>query len=65
MLRKTNYGVLVEDTGTPNENELDLITICDCAKMVGIEVIEGHTAINIGFVAMVMRKMKKMLEDKK
>ncbi len=57
MLRKTIYGVLVNDLGTPTKDESDLLCIIACAKSVGMEVIEGKTAISIGFCAEVMRRL--------
>ena len=57
MLRKTNYGLLVDDE-TPNKNEKAIDYIVESARSVGIEVIEGKTALDIQFMAEVMRKLR-------
>ena len=58
MLRQTIYGVLVDDDGNLNKNERALKYIVDCARVVGVEVIEGETAINMPFIAEVMKRME-------
>ena len=64
MLRRTNYGLLVDDDGKPNKNELAIDFIVESARSVGIEVIEGKTALDIQFMAEVMKKLREKQEPK-
>ena len=64
MLRRTNYGLLVDDDGKPNKNELAIDYIVESARSVGIEVIEGKTALDIQFMAEVMKRLREKQEPK-
>ena len=56
-MRKTIYGMLVDDDGM-NDNEKAMLYIKECAESVGIEVIEGKTAFSMQFMARVMCKLR-------
>ena len=62
-LRLTNYGVLVYDDGTLNDNEIAINYIVDCAKYVGIEIEYGKTALDIIFMAKVMKELRDKIND--
>ena len=62
MLRRTNYGIWVDNDGKPNKNELAIDYIVESARSVGIEVIEGKTALDIQFMAEVMKRLKEKQE---
>jgi hypothetical protein len=62
MLRQTNYGLIIDDGGKPNKNELAIDYIVESARSVGIEVIEGKTALDIQFMAEVMKRLKEKQE---
>ena len=62
MLRRTNYGLWVDDDGKPNKNELAIDYIVESARSVGIEVIEGKTALDIQFMAEVMKRLREEQE---
>ena len=62
MLRRTNYGLIVDDGGKPNKNELAIDYIVESARSVGIEVIEGKTALDIQFMAEVMKRLREKQE---
>ena len=62
MLRQTNYGLCVDDDGKSNKNELAIDYIVESARSVGIEVIEGKTALDIQFMAEVMKRLREKQE---
>ena len=65
MLRRTNYGMLVDDLGTDSEDEKCLAYIVETARSVGMAVIPGETAISIKFCAEVMRRLKNTKRKKR
>ena len=65
MLRRTNFGMMVDDLGTKTEDEIALDYIVDTARSVGIAIIPGETAISIRFCAEVMRRLKSAKKKKK
>ena len=62
MLRRTNYGLWVDDDGKSNKNELAIDYIVESARSVGIEVIDGKTALDIQFMAEVMKRLREKQE---
>ena len=58
MLRRNVFGLIVDDIGTPTREEVDVLYILECAKDVGMEVIEGKTACSISFCAEIMRRLR-------
>ena len=59
MIRRTTYGLWVnDDTGTLDENEKSFLYVIACAKSVGMEIVEGETALDYYFISEVMRRMK-------
>lgn len=58
MLRRNVFGLIVDDLGTPTKEEIDVLYIMQCAKDVGMEVIEGKTACSISFCAEIMRRLR-------
>lgn len=57
MLRRTNFGMLVDDLGTSSEDEKALAEIIKIAESVGMEIIENKTAISIKFCLEVMKRL--------
>lgn len=58
MLRRTNYGALVDDDGSMNENEKAMLYIKESAESVGINVEYGKTAFDIQFMEKIMRRLR-------
>lgn len=56
-MRKTMYGTLTESEEL-DANEKALKKIIECAEYVGIEIIEGETAITIPLIAEIMTRME-------
>lgn len=57
MLRRTNFGMLVDDLGTSSEDEKALAELIKIAESVGMEIIENKTAISIKFCLEVMKRL--------
>ena len=60
-MRKTLYGALTQDEEL-NENEKAMLYIKECAELARLEVIEGKTAIDIQFMAGVMKRLREKQE---
>ena len=57
MLRRTNFGMMVDDLGTSSEDEKALADLIKIAESVGMEIIENETAISIKFCVEVMKRL--------
>lgn len=57
MLRRTNFGMLVDDLGTSSEDEKALAEVIKIAESVGMEIIENKTAISIKFALEIMKRL--------
>ena len=62
MIRKTLYGTLTQDEEF-NENEKALLYMKECAKLVGLEVIEGKTAFDVIFIAEIMKRLRGKINE--
>ena len=58
MVRLTNYGLWVDDDGNLDKNEIAIDYILDCAKSVGIKIEYGKTALDMQFMAEVMKRLR-------
>ncbi len=63
MLRRTNFGMLVDDLGTSSEDEKALAELIKIAESVGMQIIENKTAISIKFCLEVIKKLVKSGTD--
>ena len=65
MLRRTNFGMLVDDLGTSSEDEKALAELIKIAESVRMEIIENETAISIKFCLEVMKRLVKSGENER
>lgn len=62
MIRTTLFGTLTHDEEL-NEDEKAMLYIKECAESVGLEVVEGETAFSINFMAEIMKRLRKELNN--